>query len=277
MLVADDDPVARMVVSGLLRRAGQEADTAIDGIEAVEAAARRHYDLVLMDIEMPEIDGFEACRRISESTSPAGRIVALTATLDDDMRARCRAAGFDDVLEKPLRAEVLDALIGGLREIASVKTSMETPEETAGETPEGTSGETPEETSEKTTETTAEEMSGPDAVLSLATFERLRAEAGRHMSRPFEQIVGDMLATMREQLESLRHAAGQEDRATVARLAHMLRGSAATIGAEALRRRAGTLELDADSVDRQRLESEVTAIGDDFQRAERRVCEALDR
>ena len=108
LLVAEDDPVSREISTMLLRLAGFEVDVACDGQEAVELASRRRYAMVLMDMQMPRLNGLEATRRIRETgASRSALIVALTANAFDEDRLRCLEAGMDDYLSKPVQAVLL--------------------------------------------------------------------------------------------------------------------------------------------------------------------------
>ena len=92
----------------LLERLGYSADVASNGLEAIEALERRRYDVVLMDVQMPELDGLDASRRICErwpDTRP--RIIAMTANALPEDREACFAAGMDDYVAKPIRPDVL--------------------------------------------------------------------------------------------------------------------------------------------------------------------------
>jgi signal transduction histidine kinase/CheY-like chemotaxis protein len=104
ILVAEDNAVNQMVAVRLLERMGYRPDVASNGIEALEAVTRQQYDVVLMDVQMPEMDGLEATRRItSKYEAPARpRLIALTAHARQDDRAMCESAGMDDYLTKPL-------------------------------------------------------------------------------------------------------------------------------------------------------------------------------
>jgi signal transduction histidine kinase/ActR/RegA family two-component response regulator len=107
VLVAEDNPVNRRVAEEMLRRIGFSVDTAEDGRQAIDAALAHDYDLVLMDCDMPVVDGFEASRAIRRREG-AGRhvpIVAMTASALSGDRERCLAAGMDDYLSKPTRLE----------------------------------------------------------------------------------------------------------------------------------------------------------------------------
>jgi signal transduction histidine kinase/CheY-like chemotaxis protein len=104
VLLAEDNKINQAIALALLRKAGAEADTAENGAEAVEAAARGGYDLVLMDVQMPVLDGLEAARRIRALPGAAGRvpIVAMTAHAMRGDRERCLEAGMDGYLAKPI-------------------------------------------------------------------------------------------------------------------------------------------------------------------------------
>ena len=106
----------------LLERMGYAADIAGNGLEAISALERKHYDVVLMDVQMPELDGLEATRRIVARWGPGERptIVAMTANAMDGDREMCLAAGMDDYLSKPIRtgelAAALSRAVDGRRE-----------------------------------------------------------------------------------------------------------------------------------------------------------------
>jgi two-component system sensor histidine kinase/response regulator len=114
ILVAEDHPVNQMVAVGLLERLGYRADVVSNGREAVEALNRGRYDLVLMDCQMPEMDGFEATRAIRQSEPPGRRIpiLALTADATERGREECMGSGMDDYVTKPIdRAHLREALL----------------------------------------------------------------------------------------------------------------------------------------------------------------------
>jgi CheY-like chemotaxis protein len=109
ILVADDNAVNQKLAMRLLQQMGYRADLASNGFEAVESVQRQVYDVVLMDVQMPEMDGLEAARRIV-AQSPNGkrpRIVAMTANAMQSDRDLCMAAGMDDYVAKPIRVEQL--------------------------------------------------------------------------------------------------------------------------------------------------------------------------
>ncbi|MEI6861260.1 MAG: response regulator [Verrucomicrobiota bacterium] len=118
ILVAEDNPVNQKVASLILRNLGHACDIVVNGREALEAVQRHPYQLVLMDAQMPEMDGLEATRRI-RAGQLAGlpgfrsdlRIVALTANAMSTDRDACLAAGMDDFITKPVKTAAVHAVL----------------------------------------------------------------------------------------------------------------------------------------------------------------------
>jgi CheY-like chemotaxis protein len=109
ILLAEDNVVNQKLAMRLLQQMGYRADLASNGIEAIECVARQTYDVILMDVQMPEMDGLEATRRITtrwpEDKRP--RIIAMTANAMQGDREECMAAGMDDYVTKPIRVDAL--------------------------------------------------------------------------------------------------------------------------------------------------------------------------
>jgi CheY-like chemotaxis protein len=122
ILLAEDNVVNQKLALRLLQQMGYRADLASNGIEAVESVERQAYDVVLMDVQMPEMDGLEAARRITSRWPPGQRprIVAMTANAMAGDREACLAAGMDDYVTKPIRVE---ALVQALTQVPSRKGS----------------------------------------------------------------------------------------------------------------------------------------------------------
>jgi len=114
ILLVDDSKMNQMVARAMLQRLGYEVDVAGNGADAVLAATSAHYDVVLMDCLMPDMDGYEATEMIRRSEGPSRHttIVALTASALSGDRERCLAAGMDDYLSKPLRPAALETVLG---------------------------------------------------------------------------------------------------------------------------------------------------------------------
>jgi CheY-like chemotaxis protein len=120
ILLAEDNPVNQVVAVGQLRKLGFDADVVSNGLAALNALKLIPYEIIFMDCQMPEMDGYDAARAIraqeqssdhgADSRSPV-RIIALTANAMEGDREKCLAAGMDDYLTKPIRLEALKAVL----------------------------------------------------------------------------------------------------------------------------------------------------------------------
>jgi CheY-like chemotaxis protein len=114
VLLVEDNPVNRKVASHMLKKFGCSVDVAKDGVEAIEKSELSTYDVIFMDCNMPNIDGFEATRRIrSDQSNPNGSapIIALTARAMKGDKEACLAAGMTDYVTKPIRALQLTSVL----------------------------------------------------------------------------------------------------------------------------------------------------------------------
>jgi CheY-like chemotaxis protein len=113
ILLAEDNAVNQKLAMRILEQMGYRADVASNGLEAVESIERQAYDVILMDVQMPEMDGLDATRNIRKLEKIAQpRIVAMTANAMEGDREMCLAAGMDDYISKPIRVnELVDALL----------------------------------------------------------------------------------------------------------------------------------------------------------------------
>ena len=209
VLLVEDLAVNRSVALGLLRALGVEADVAEDGEQAVRAVAEAHYDVVLMDVQMPVMDGLEATRRIRDAL-PAERqprIVALTANALAGDPDRCRRAGMDGYLAKPVRLD-------GLRRALAPDGPDPGGDGRAGAAP-----------------PTAATAATPASVLA-----HLRA-----LSDGDDGLVAEILdAYLRTDRDLIAELDGPPE--AVAGAAHKLRAASGTLGADALAARAHALE-----------------------------------
>ena len=118
ILLAEDNVVNQKLAMRLLQQMGYRADLASNGVEAIESVARQPYDVVLMDVQMPEMDGLEASREITRRWPhrQRPRIVAMTANAMQGDREACLEAGMDDYLTKPIR---IDQLVEALNSVTA--------------------------------------------------------------------------------------------------------------------------------------------------------------
>lgn len=112
ILIVEDNQVNLLILRAMLRKRGYEPFVAMDGAEGVEMTERHRPRLVLMDLQMPRLDGLAAATEIGRRLNgSAPTIVAVTANASDEVRASCRAAGFADVLTKPIAFDDLIATL----------------------------------------------------------------------------------------------------------------------------------------------------------------------
>lgn len=206
ILLTEDNPVNRKVATMMLERMGYRTDVVVDGHAALLAASERDYDLIFMDMHMPEMDGLEATRRIrrlQSSTSQRPWIVALTASAMADDQSNAANAGMNDFVSKPVLPEDLRRAI--LRSVAQRSEDAAT-----------------------STDTTLPD-SGTIARLDLL----LSNVAGCRESA--RMVVDEFLEHREEQLQALQVAVSARDFAMMRGAAHRHRGSLAAIHADAAR------------------------------------------
>jgi len=206
ILLVEDNEVNQIVGLKMLERLGLRAELAATGREAVAAAARGGYDLVLMDCQMPELDGLEATRLIrrqerAQRLTPV-IIIALTASATENDRQACFAAGMDDYLVKPITAETL----------AAVLTRWLSPAAANG---------------------VPDRAPAPDDSGELIDQDRF-AEIRDLLGPGLTALVDAFDELGRTVVEDMGEALKQGDRAALARAAHRLKGSAANLGAARL-------------------------------------------
>jgi CheY-like chemotaxis protein/HPt (histidine-containing phosphotransfer) domain-containing protein len=224
VLIVEDNWVNQQVAMGTLAKLGCQVDVAGGGREALERLRAAAYDLVFMDCEMPEMDGYATTAEIRRLEGPARRIpiVAMTAHAMEGDRERCLAAGMDDYLSKPL-------------ELPAVHAALERWMAKPAASPAGPAGVT---------------LAGP--VVDTERVSRLRATltTGGNASL-FARVLRGFIADTGERVEALRRSVEQGEAQAAQQVAHALRGSCANIGvarmaevAEALERLAATGRLD---------------------------------
>jgi len=130
VLLVEDNPVNQRVAVHMLRRLGCEVECADDGVQAIARLTRTRFDLVLMDCQMPQMDGFEATRVIRDPTSAVldhdVPVIAMTANAFAEDRERCLLAGMSDFLAKPVVVAQLQSLIARWRGVRRVELTPQT-------------------------------------------------------------------------------------------------------------------------------------------------------
>jgi len=116
--MAEDNPINQRVGMLMLKRAGFEVDVVADGSQAVEAHRKNQYQLILMDLHMPVMDGWEATRHIRESGREQPLIIAVTADVLAGAREKCMQAGMDGYLSKPFTSQQLVEAVANARDQA---------------------------------------------------------------------------------------------------------------------------------------------------------------
>ncbi len=234
VLVAEDNVSNQQVAIGILRKLGLHADAVANGEEAVTALATAPYDLVLMDVHMPEMDGLQATRAIRDPGSPVADhhvpVVAMTASATKEDRERCFAAGMDDFMSKPITPDRLaDVLARWVRDGAEAEPAEADAE---GGRPGGG------HQAEGSDAASLQGDPAETAVFDRAGFvDRLMGDetlATQILQRYVEDIPGQ-IALLKEHL-----AAGNEDGAIYQ--AHTIKGAAASVGAPQLQAAASDVE-----------------------------------
>jgi PAS domain S-box-containing protein len=208
ILLAEDNSINQQVALLLLQKLGYRADVAGNGWEAIRALRQAPYDVVLMDVEMPEMDGLTASRCISKEWEPSQRpwIVAVTAYAMKGDREKCLAAGMNDYISKPIReTELLQALEKVARQLGKNNTNSQ--------------------------ESQPQIRQEEDLVLDAKVLESIREMAGAQADEIIAHLIQEYLKTAPQHIEQIRDAIASANLEVLRQSSHTLGSSSATLGA----------------------------------------------
>ena len=231
VLIAEDNAINQEIAATILEDAGYRVDLANDGREAVEAVTRQPYDLVLMDVQMPMVDGLQATREIRAMPGAPGQIpiVALTANAMLGDREACLAAGMNDYVSKPFERT---ALLATLAQWISGGTPGEANGPRAG--------------------------AAPQEWLDIGHLDRLAAMMS---AARFASVIETYLESVPMQLAEFVSLVGAGDFQGLARASHVLKGTSGNLGLRELQRLSGELERAAGVADRSAVSGLLAAFG----------------
>jgi len=239
ILLAEDNVVNQKVALRILERFGYSADVAANGLEVLDALHRQPYDVVLMDVQMPEMDGLEAARQISQQWAGKRRprIIAMTANAMQSDRELCLACGMDDYIAKPVDVETLRA---ALERCAEREPSRE--------------------------QYSSAEPAGPIDRHVLAQIRTLQEEGEPDILRTlFDMFAEDAP----RRLAAIREAMAERNASVLARQAHALKGSSANLGASHMATLCATLENLGDTGLLETADSTLSELESEFERVTR--------
>lgn len=209
ILIVDDNLINREVAKEILSKAGCSVDIAISGMEAIEKVTIRHYDIVFMDIQMPEMDGIETTKRIRElNLKSPPKIIAMTAYAMKEDKEKFIELGMDDYLPKPIRANKLIEKVGEF--------------------------DTPESNSESLNSIQT------NYIINNKVIAQLKKYVGSEM---IDSVYGEFEIETKEQLKECKTAISQSRWEDIQKLLHTIKGTSGTLGIEKLSNKAREIEL----------------------------------
>ena len=253
VLLAEDNATNQQVALGILQKLGLRADAVNDGREALEALRRIHYDLVLMDVQMPELDGYGATRAIraaeNGTLNRAIPIIAMTAHAMDGDREKCLASGMDDYVAKPVSpgalAHVLETWLSKIDVAKRVSTMPKTPSNSV-------------------------QVDNPQAFVERPVFGEAALVDRLMGDRSLAAVVVEgFLGDIPKQIDALKGFAAVDDLRAVERQAHTIKGAAATVSADALAAVALSVELAGRAGDLETAGNGIAELERQFQRVRR--------
>ncbi len=252
ILLAEDNPMNQKLAVALLKRAGYSVDAVENGKLAADAINRKSYDLVLMDVQMPQMDGFEATRVIRERKDDRRNtpIVAMTAHAMKGDRDRCLGVGMNDYISKPIEPQ---ELLGAVKRWAASEDQDETAEEQLQ---------------------VKNDDAADDTTINLEKTLNDRFDGDRHF---FGEMLREFLDYAPNQLETLDQALTKGDATLVERKAHSLKGAAGNLGASRMAELSLNLELAGRTGDLSGAITTVDMLRAELKRMEERVTQWMEK
>ena len=270
ILVAEDNPVNQKIALRQLQKFGYTADAVWNGLEALESLRLAAYDLVLMDCQMPEMDGFEATINIRRQESSSAEtsshprhipIVAMTANALHGDREKCLAAGMDDYITKPVKPEILAAALHRWLPPAQTDSGID---EGSLEENEPKAGALPQKMNDAADgEVIVSEILDLNA---LASLRELQEDGEPDI---VQELVGIFINDAQNRMDDLRVAQENGDAAALTAAAHAFKSSCSNIGAKAMAKICYDLEARGREGKMQDLSPMVANLQDEFERAKK--------
>ncbi|MEG4201003.1 response regulator [Microcoleus sp. Pol12A5] len=254
ILLAEDHLVNQKVALLLLERLGYRADVAANGLEVLEALHRQPYDVVLMDVQMPEMDGLEATRRIGEEwpAHARPRIIAMTANAMQGDRELCRDAGMNDYISKPIRVEAL---------IQALSQCPPNPQ--------------PQQAQKDESDSNKPEIDMP--AVNLAELQAFCSSIDEDSTKIVSLLANCYLEESLKLLQAMKLAIAQGDTQALKRAAHTLKGSSANLSAAPLAQLCGRLEVMSTSGELDRASTLLAQIEGEYDRVKNTLQQELQK
>ncbi|MEG3868419.1 response regulator [Microcoleus sp. Z1_B2] len=254
ILLAEDHLVNQKVALLLLERLGYRADVAANGLEVLEALNRQPYDVVLMDVQMPEMDGLEATRRICQEwpahTRP--RIIAMTANAMQGDRQVCLDAGMNDYISKPIRVEALTQ---------ALSQCPPNPE--------------PQQAQKEESDSNKPEIDVP--AVNLTELQAFCSSIDQDSTQILSLLANCYFEESLKLLQAMKLAIAQADTQTLKRVAHTLKGSSANLSAAPLAELCSRLEVMSTSGELDRASTLLAEIEDEYDRVKNTLQQELQK
>jgi CheY-like chemotaxis protein len=227
ILLAEDNAINQQVALSFLERLGYRADVAANGLEVLQSVRRQPYDVVLMDVHMPEMDGLQATQKICREFAPEARprIIAMTAGAMKEDREACLAAGMEDYISKPIQVRELVAALSKCQPQLPVR-AQQRPSDLFQAPVTGS-------------------LAVPDEVLNVEALKQLQDTLGRQADRMLPDLIERFYRDADRLLNEARQALEQGRVDDLRQAAHTLKSTSATFGAAALSTVARELEYQA--------------------------------